>query len=135
MSAPVSRRTVAKGAAWAVPVVAVGAAAPALAASVCATINTVSGTHRNGNAFAVVTVTFSGSPDATCITSLNATGGSNGGVEMSYGGSACGATSVTFNATTSDNGNNVKGSYTGTITYTSGSASCQATVNFTVTAP
>lgn len=132
MSAPVSRRTVAKGAAWAVPVVAVGAAAPAFAASICATINSVSGTHRNGQAFAVMTVTFSGSPDATCITSLNATGGSNGGVQISYGGTQCGATSATFDATTSDNGNNVKGNYTGTITYTSGGASCQSTVSFRI---
>ncbi len=132
MSAPVSRRTVAKGAAWAVPAVAVGAAAPAFAASVCATINSVSGTHRNGNSFAVLTVTFSGSPDATCITSLNATGGSNGGVQVTYGGTQCGATSATFNATTSDNGNNVKGSYTGQVTYTSGGASCESLVEFTI---
>ncbi|NHA68448.1 hypothetical protein [Phycicoccus flavus] len=129
----ISRRSVATGAAWAVPVVAVGAAAPALAASGCTAVTSLSGTHTNGSRTVSITAVVAGGGAQVCITSLNAIGGGNGGVTLSYGGTACTTTSsVTFSATTSDNGNNNKGTFRGTITYLVGGTSCSQQVTFTV---
>lgn len=136
MSQPLSRRTVATGAAWSIPVVAVTAAAPARAASVlaCTSVTSLSGTHRNGQPTASMTAQVNGLGSQVCITSLTATGGGNGSTTLSFSGSACGTATITFSAPSSDNGNNVKGSYTGTALYTVGGSGCSQAVTFTIVA-
>ncbi|HEX6916521.1 MAG TPA: hypothetical protein VF140_00480 [Phycicoccus sp.] len=134
MSTRISRRTVATGAAWSVPVLVVSAAAPAMAASGCTAVTAVAGTHTNGSANVAMTVTF-GVSGSVCVTGLTATGGSNTGATITYAGPAvCGTTTVAFTATANNSGSNVRGPYTGTITYTVGGQTCTQAVSFSVTA-
>ena len=141
MSAHVSRRTVATGAAWAVPVLAVGAAAPAMAASACPTLDSVSGVHTNGASTVELTITWTDTLGSWCVTSVQATGGANGGVTLTFAGiysgttaPNCGTGSVTIPVTTSDNGQNNKGLFTGTITLSNGTQHCTLTAtDFQVT--
>lgn len=140
MSTRISRRTVATGAAWSVPVLAVSAAAPAMAASGCTAVASVAGTHTNGQSTVAISVSFNVSGEV-CVTGLSATGGQNGNVTLTYvttppASGTCGSTgTVTFAAGASANGNTVKGSYTGTVSYTVGGQACVETKTFTVTAP
>ena len=132
MTTRVSRRTVATGAAWAVPVLAVGAAAPLAAASDCPALTLVNGSYVNGSGVIPMLATFiASSAGPWCVTSLSATGGGNvnNPVTLSYaggtGGTNCASGSgthvVTFAVTsTTNNGANVRGTYTGTVTLTSG---------------
>ncbi len=136
MSSPVSRRTVAKGAAWSVPIVAVGAAAPAMAASGCTFITAVSGTHQNGSGVVTLTITMQGI--GAQITYFSATaGGANNSVDLSYPGagtsqSASGST-ITLVVATTDNGQNNKGSFNGTFMYTvTGGGQCSQPFLFNV---
>lgn len=68
----VSRRTLAKGAAWAAPVVAVATAAPKLAASICYQSADVTGIPTNSGANWQVTITVKNqgvpAPRALCVT-------------------------------------------------------------------
>lgn len=83
MSTPVSRRTVARGAAWTVPVVALGAAAPALAASpgpkppVPATVMDVSVLHDEWEPVSVRVLPCCGKiwPEGSVMTIRRASGG------------------------------------------------------------
>jgi hypothetical protein len=134
MSTRISRRTVATGAAWSVPVLAVSAAAPAMAASGCTAVTNLSGKHSNGSSSVAMTATF-GVSGSACVTGLTATGGSNTGATITFSGTpVCSATgTVAFTATANNSGSNVRGSYTGTITYTVGGQTCSQPITFTVT--
>lgn len=87
MPSSVSRRTIAKGAAWSVPVVAIGAAAPLATASPTdcpsgATLVSASATGSGSNKTWTVTVTFTGLDIGTSysasisVTDSKGTGGS-----------------------------------------------------------
>jgi hypothetical protein len=145
MPAPVSRRTVARGAAWAVPVVAIGAAAPLAAASDCPTLTLVNGTHVNGSSIVPMLATFiSTSAGPWCVTFLSATGGrnTNNPNTLSYTGTTSGPNCASGSGThvvpfvvtsTSNNGNNVRGTYTGTVTLTSAAGQQCTFTNQTIT--
>jgi hypothetical protein len=137
MSSSVSRRAVAKGAAWSVPVLAVGAVAPMAAASTCPTVTLVSGTAGKGTV--AIQIQFVSDGDTYCVTSFSATGGRPGSVSLIYNnatvsaGSHCGTSSASFLALASDNGNNVTGGYTGSVTFrTATGFQCSVPVQFTV---
>lgn len=82
MSTRISRRTVATGAAWSVPVLAVSAAAPAMAASGCPTIADVQVTATTTSS-ATVQLTFANfvagaTMTITGISGVSFTGGTGG---------------------------------------------------------
>jgi hypothetical protein len=82
MSTRISRRTVATGAAWSVPVLAVSAAAPAMAASGCPTIADVQVTGTTTSS-ATVQLTFANFVSGATITitgisGVNFAGGTGG---------------------------------------------------------
>lgn len=68
MPTSVSRRTVAAGAAWSVPVIAVAAAAPAMAASGCPA--PVIGTARAQQGGVLITMRISPDLPSYCVTSI-----------------------------------------------------------------
>jgi hypothetical protein len=145
MPARPSRRTVATGVAWAVPVLAVGAAAPLAAASVCPDLTLVNGTYVNGSGVVGMRATFiSSGAGPWCVTGLSATGGNNANnpVTLTYSGgtsglncaAGAGTQSVAFAVTsTSNNGANVRGTYNGaTVTLTSASGQVCTFTNQTI---
>ncbi len=128
MSAPVSRRTVAKGAAWAVPVVAVGAAAPAFAASTPPVFTVISATAPKGGV--ELTLGYSAAYAGFCFTSLTSTGTK----ALSWPtGSAClgGGGQITLVGNGSNSGNDFSGTYTLAYTITLGSTTYSGTIQFT----
>ena len=108
-----SRRTVVRGAAWSVPVIAVVATAPAYAASACPATTLVWSTLGNGNVFTsttvgavTVTLTVSGVTNANNnrTISTNQTGGQSSNLRF-YSGSANGSSqTVTFSFTRTSTG-------------------------------
>ncbi len=108
-----TRRTVVRGAAWSVPVLAVAATAPAYAASPCPATTLVWSTLGNGNVFSsttvgavTVTLTLSGVTNANNnrTISTNPTGGLNSVLRF-YSGSANGSSqTATFTFTRTSTG-------------------------------
>lgn len=126
MSAPVSRRTVAKGAAWAVPAVAVGAAAPAMAAS-APTFTVLSATAPKGGVS--LTLGYDPSFAGFCFTSLTSTGTKS----LTWPTSVCldASGQVTLTGDGSNSGNDFSGPYTLFWTITLGSTTYSGSLPFT----
>ena len=128
MSASVSRRTIAKGAAWAVPAVVVGAAAPAMAASAPPLFSVVSATAPKGGV--QLTLGYAPAYAGFCFTSLTSTG--TKALTWSTA-SVCldGSGRITLVADGSNSGNDFSGTYTLAWTITLGSVTYSGTLDFT----
>lgn len=139
MSKPVPRRTVARGAAWSVPVIAVAAPAPAMAASPATPrCPRVFGTspRRLADGNLQFTVSFASGVDATtptCAVSFTATKRTPPGPALTYTlatgqtfcvTSATGAADLVLIATPSSGTPNYQGTYDAILTYAVGGESC-----------
>jgi hypothetical protein len=129
----VTRRQVATGAAWAVPVLAVGAAAPAMAASPnCPVLSVSSATAIRGGVTLVLSVA---NPNpGYAITSLTTVVGSYRILTWAPIPAGLGGASVTLDGTGTNSGNDYLGAYT--VSYTvSGpnGAQCVGSLSFTST--
>lgn len=136
MSTPVSRRTVARGAAWSVPVLAFGAAVPAMAASPSCPVPVSTRSRRLADGNLEFTITFATGVDPTvptCMVSFTATKRTPPGPALTYTlatgqtfcvTSATGAAELTFTATPSSNTANYQGTYDAFLAYSVGGVTC-----------
>jgi hypothetical protein len=129
----VTRRQLATGAAWAVPVLAVGAAAPAMAASPnCPVLSVASATAVRGGVTLVLSVA---NPNpGYAITSFTTVVGSHRILTWATIPAGLGGATVTLNGTGTNSGNDYEGAYT--VSYTvSGpnGAQCVGSLSFTAT--
>jgi hypothetical protein len=129
----ISRRRLAAGVAWAVPVIVVGAAAPAQAASGCTPFTVESATALRSGVRLVLT-----SPNtnaSSCITTFQTLVGSARLLDWGPLPSCLGTDSVTLFGQGTNNGNDFRGSYTVQYVVTTGTSSCTGTLTFNAIAP
>lgn len=123
----ITRRQVATGAAWAVPVIAVGAAAPAMAASGCPTFTVLSATAVKGGVR--LTLGFASTFNGYCFTSITSTGLKT----LTWQIPSClSGGQVLLVATGTNTGNDFGGTYTLNYQLTSGvDVVCTGALSFT----
>ena len=130
----ITRRQVATGAAWAVPVIAVGAAAPAMAARPrdCPVLTVTSATAVRGGVTLVLAV--SAPVPGYTLTSVTTVTGSYRILGWDPVPVALDGSSLTLDGTGTNTGNDYAGAYT--VSYTAvgpNSAVCSGTLSFTAT--
>ena len=143
MSSPqVSRRTVARGAAWAAPIAAVGVAAPAFAVSAAPpakVITSLCGCGSGINRVFKVTATFTGSTVAFNLTNITAAIGNQTGIGVSPSSLAVpagpGTTTQTFTFVRNNNGTFTSVTLDYTATATGGQPIAQSVTLTTAAAP
>ena len=130
----ITRRQVATGAAWAVPVIAVGAAAPAMAASPadCPDLSVTSATAVRGGVTLVLSVAAPVS--GFTLTSFTTVTGSYRPLQWEPVPTSLASGSLTLNGTGTNTGNDYAGAYTVSYTATGPNGEvCSGTVTFTAT--
>ena len=129
----ISRRRLAAGAAWAVPVIVVGAAAPAQAASGCTPFTVQRATAVRSGVQLVLTVA---SPDAlSCITTFQTLVGSARILSWGTPLPCLGTSTVTLFGDGTNSGNDFRGTYTVAYVVDTPSGPCSGTLTFVATAP
>ena len=128
----ITRRQVATGAAWAVPVIAVGAAAPAMAASPadCPVLTVSSATAVRGGVTLVLSV--SAPVPGFTLASFDTVIGSYRDLDWPVASEALDGTSLTLEGRGTNTGNDYAGTYTVSYTATGpNGAACPGTLTFT----
>ena len=129
----ISRRRLAAGAAWAVPVIVVGAAAPAQAASGCTPFTVQRATAVRSGVQLVLAVT---SPDASSfIATFQTLVGSARILDWGTNLPPLGSSTVTLFGDGTNSGNDYRGTYTVAYVVTTPSGPCTGTLTFNATAP
>ena len=130
----ITRRQVATGAAWAVPVIAVGAAVPATATSpaTCPVLTVTSATAVRGGVTLVLAV--SAPVPGFTLTSFTTVTGSYRILTWSPSSPPLSSGSLTLNGTGTNTGNDYAGAYTVSYTATGPNGTvCSGTLTFTAT--